>query len=157
MQRSISTGRPTDVDHNHRSVSTLDGQSIGELLRSLATDATHLVQQEFHLARTELKETSEHLSHAAVQLGVALVVGLAGAMALVAFLVIALGDVLNNYAVSALIIGVMLSVVAAIMLTRATRITKRRDVGLHDTAASLREDAHWAKKEVKAFKRELTA
>ena len=83
-------------------------------------------------------------------------------MALVAFLVIALGDVLNNYAisnyaVSALIVGVVLSVVAAVMLKRGSRVTKRRDVGLRDTAASLREDAQWAKKEVKAFKRELTA
>ena len=162
MQHSTNTGRPTGVDHNHRSVSTLDGQSTGELFRRLATDSAHLVQQQFQLARTELKETSEHLTHAAVQMGVALVVGLSGAMALVAFLVMALGDVLNNYAISsyaisALIVGVVLSVVAAVLLKRGSRVTKRRDVGLRDTAASLREDAQWAKKEVKAFKRELTA
>ena len=157
MQRSTSTERPTSVHNGQKPVPMLDASSIGELLRRLATDGTHLVQQEFQLARTELKETGEQLSHAAIQIGVALVVGLSGAMALVAFLVIALGDVLNNYALSALIVGVVLAVVAAMMLKRASSVTRRRDVGLHDTAASLREDAHWAKKEVKAFKRELTA
>ena len=158
MQRSNGTERRTDVDGSHDGpVASLDGSSIGELFRRLATDATHLVQQEFQLARTELKETSEQLSHAAVQIGVALVVGLSGALALVAFLVIALGDLINNYALSALIVGAVLSVVAAIMLKRASSVTRRPDVGLRDTAATLRDDAAWAKKEVKVFKRELTA
>lgn len=162
MQRSSRTERLTSVDNGQKPAPILDGSAIGELLRRLATDGTHLVQQEFQLARTELKETGEHLSHAAIQIGVALVVGLSGAMALVAFLVIALGDVLNNYAIStyalsALIVGVVLAVVAAIMFKRASSVTRRRDVGLRDSAASLREDANWAKKEVKAFKRELTA
>lgn len=162
MQHSTRTERPTGIDNGQKPVPILDGSSVGDLLRRLATDASHLVQQEFQLARTELKETGEHLSHAAIQTGVALVVGLSGAMALVAFLVIALGDVLNNYAISkyalsALIVGAVLTVVAAIMLKRASSVTRRRDVGLHDTASSLRDDARWAKEEVKAFKRELTA
>jgi uncharacterized membrane protein YqjE len=138
-------------------VRPLEEPSIGELFRRLAADSSHLFQQQFELAKTEVKETGARLSQSATQVGIAIGVGLSGVMALTAFLIVALGDLINNYAVSALIIGTVLCLTAGVLLKRAVSLMRKPDVGLPDTKATLREDARWANQEIKAFKRELTA
>ena len=158
MQRIANIERRDSIARAHNgAVRPLDEPSIGELFRRLTTDSSHLVQQQFELAKTELKETGTRLSQSATQVGIAAGVGLCGAMAITAFLVIGLGDLINNYTISALVVGVVFCVMAAVLAKRAVAIMRKPDVGLRDTAATLRDDARWAKQEIKEFKRELTA
>jgi uncharacterized membrane protein YqjE len=129
---------------------------LGELLKRLTTDAGDLVRAEVALAKTELRETGSALARDGAKVGVAAGLALAGALALTAFLVIALGALLDNYWLSALIVGVVLLAVGGLLLRSALADVKRRGVMPAQTAETLREDAQWAKAEARQVKRELT-
>ena len=132
-------------------------QSIGELFRQLTTDSSHLVRQEINLAKTELRETGTRLGQAGAKLGIALGMAIPGVLALTAFLVIGLGDLLNeNYWLSALIVGLAFLAIAATLARRA-KSALNEGIGVPETAGTLLEDALWAKEEAQAFKRQFTA
>jgi hypothetical protein len=80
---------------------------------------------------------------------------LCGALAVTAFLVIALGDLLNNYWLGALVVGLALLAVGGVLARNAVADLKRGVVP-EQTLGSLREDAAWAKQETREVKRELT-
>lgn len=130
---------------------------IGELLQRLTADAGLLVREEVDLAKTELRESAKRMGQAASKMGIAFALALPGMLAVAAFLIIALGDALNNYWLSALIVGVVFLGVAAILAGRAKAHIQRGKIGVAQTAETIRQDAQWAKAEVQAFKRELKA
>lgn len=132
-------------------------ESVGELFKRLSADSTHLMRQEINLAKAELKESSARVGTAASRLGVAVGIAIPGLLALTAFLVIGLGDLMDNYWASALIVAVVLLATAAVMAKRAIANLKEGSIGFPETAGTLREDAQWAKHEVQEFKREFTA
>jgi membrane protein len=132
-------------------------QSIGDLFRQLTTDSSHLIRQEINLAKTELRETGRSLGQAGTRLGIAIGVAIPGLLALTAFLIIGLGDLMNeNYWLSALIVGLAFLGIAAALAKRA-RAALKEGVGVPETAGTLREDAQWAKEEAREFKRQFTA
>jgi uncharacterized membrane protein YqjE len=132
-------------------------ESVGTLLKQISTDSTHLIQQEIALAKLELKESVAAAGKSAAQLGIAMGVAIPGMLSLVAFLVIGLGDLMNdNYWASALIVAVACLAIAAVLARRAISNLKGR-LGIPETTGTLRDDAAWAKREVQSFKRELTA
>ena len=130
--------------------------SLGELLKRLTTDTSDLVQQEVNLARAELRQAASTLASGATKIGIGVGLALAGALALTAFLIIALGALLNNYWLSALIIGIVFLAAGGLMARSAIAEVKRRGVLPVQSVASLREDAAWAKQETREVKRELT-
>ena len=146
-------------DHNGRAPTShpLDDASIGDLFRQLTSDASHLVQQEVHLAKAELKESVARVRTMVVGFAVAAALAIPGALALTAFLVIGLGALIGSYWASALIIGVVLMIAAVVLGRRAMSIVKDGKIGLPRTITSLAEDATWGKEELRAFKREMTA
>jgi uncharacterized membrane protein YqjE len=143
--------------HAHPVPRLQQDQSVGELFRRFTTDSSLLIRQELTLAKAELRETAAHVGNAASKLGVAVGIAIPGLMALTAFLVIGLGDLLDNYWLAALIVGVVMLAVAGVLAKRAIGLLKNGTLGVPETAGTLREDAHWAKEEVQAFKREFTA
>lgn len=135
----------------------LDDVSIGELFKRLTSDASLLVRQEISLAKVEVHESVAEVKAMAVKLAIAAALAIPGAIALTAFLVIALGDVINSYWASALIVGALLLGAAGLLAKQGTASVKTAKEKMQSTAASLGEGARWGKDEVKAFKRELTA
>lgn len=131
-------------------------ESVGALLKQISTDSTHLIQQEIALAKLEVRQTVSAVGKTAAQLGIAVGLAIPGMFALVAFLVIGLGDLIDNYWASALIVGVVFLAIAGILAKRAIGGLKG-NIGVPETTGTLRDDAAWAKQEVQAFKRELTA
>ena len=129
--------------------------SLGELFRRLTTDTSELVRQEISLARAEVRQVGSTLARDGTKLGIAVGLALCGALALTAFLVVAVGDLLNNYWLGALIVGVVLLAIGAVLAKNAIADAKRGIVPEH-TLGSLREDAAWAKQETREVKRELT-
>ena len=129
---------------------------IGDLLKRLTTDASDLVRAEMALAKAELRETGTALARDGAKIAVAGGLALAGALAITAFLVIALGALFNNYWLSALVVGVALLGVGGLLVRSAVADVKRRGVMPAQTVATLREDAQWAKDEARQVKRELT-
>lgn len=128
---------------------------LGELFKQLSNDASRLVRQEVALAKTELRESASVLGKDAAKVGVGAGVAIMGAFAMLAFAIIGLGDLLDNYWLSALIVGVVLLVIAAVLVKSATNDIKRRELKPVQTMETLRADAQWAKREAQALKRDL--
>ena len=130
--------------------------SLGELFSRLTTDTGDLVRQEVALARAEMREVGSTIARDGTRIGIALGLALAGTLALTAFLIVALGDLLDNYWLAALIVGVVLVAVGGVLARNAVNDIKRRSLKPEQTIDTLREDAAWAKAEASAVKRELT-
>jgi len=135
----------------------LDDASIGELFKQLTSDASMLVRQEISLATAEVKESATQVKNMATKLAIAAAFAIPGVIAFTAFLVIALGQAIDSYWASALIVGVIFIGTAGILARQAMAKVTNGKVGLTRTATSLGEDARWGKEELRAFKRELTA
>jgi uncharacterized membrane protein YqjE len=131
--------------------------SIGELFGQLSSDASRLIQSEVALAKAELRETTSMLVKDAAKVGVAAALGLLGALAATAFLIIGLGDLLDNYWASALLVTIVYLAVAGFLAKSAMNEIKSRGVKPEETLATLREDASWAKREAQSLKRDLTS
>ena len=130
--------------------------SLGDLFRRLTSDTSELVRQEIALAKTELRETGSTLARDGQRLGIAAGLALAGALALTAFLVILLGDLLDNYWLAALIVGVVFLGIGAVLAKNAIADVKKHGLAPRETVGTLKEDAAWAKQEARQVKRELT-
>lgn len=158
---SAGTVRPYRANggngHPHPVPRLAEDQSVGDLFRRFTNDSSLLIRQELTLAKLELKETGARAGQAAAKLGVAVGVAIPGLLALTAFLVIGLGDLIDNYWLSALIVGVVMLAIAGTLAKKAIRTFSDGSLGIPQTAGTLREDAQWAKEEIQAFKREFTA
>ena len=131
--------------------------SIGELFGQLSTDASRLIQQEMALAKAELRETASMLARDAAKFGVAAVLGLLGALAATAFLIVGIGDLLDNYWASALLVTIVYLAAAGFLAKSAANDIKTRGVKPEETLRTLKEDADWAKREAQALKRDWTS
>lgn len=136
---------------------TDDEVPIGELFRRLSQDASALVRDEIALAKVEMRETVKGYTRDAAKLGLAAGIGLVGALALTAFLVVGLGDLINNYWLSALIVSVAFLATAAVMAKGALEHMKRSSLAPQETVRTLKQDQQWAKHEAQEFKRQLKA
>jgi hypothetical protein len=160
MDRPLDRALPGAAVHDGNGrfhLHPVEEPSIGELFKRLSADASHLVQQEIGLAKAELGETARRLGRTAAKLAVAAGIAIPGALAITAFLVIALGDAIGSYWAGALIVGAALLGTAAIMVRRALRALREEPIGAPTTAQTLREDARWAKEQLRTFRREVTA
>jgi uncharacterized membrane protein YqjE len=128
---------------------------IGELLKRFGQDAGTLVKQEITLAKLELRESVKSLAKDAGKIGVAAGLGLFGGFAFLAFVIVGLGDLINNYWLSSLIVAVLLLGTAAMMARGALANMKRNSLAPEETVQTLKEDQRWAKREVQDFKQSL--
>ena len=88
--------------------------SIGELVQRLSQQTATLVRQEMHLAQAELKEKGKRAGIGAGLFGAAGVVALAAFGALVAALILAVGEFVAMW-ISAFIVTGALAVIAGVM------------------------------------------
>ena len=131
--------------------------SLGELFKQLSTDTGELIRQEAALAKTEMREVGSTLARDGAKIGVAAGLGLVGAMALTAFLVITLGDLFgDSYWLSALLVGLVALAVAAMLGRNAVSDIRSRGVKPQQTIATLREDGDWASQQARELKHDLT-
>jgi uncharacterized membrane protein YqjE len=128
---------------------------IGELLKRFGQDAATLVKQEITLAKLELRESAKSLVKDAGRIGAAAGLGLFGAFAFLAFVIVGLGDLINNYWLSALIVAVLLLGAAAVLAKGALASLKKNSLAPQETVQTLKDDQRWAKREVQDFKQSL--
>lgn len=127
---------------------------IGELFRQLSDDASRLIRQEMTLAKVEVRQSVSEVGKGAARIGIAAALALLGGIAAVAFLIIGLGALIDNYWLSALIVSGVLFAIAAIMGKGAMNHLQADALKPTDTIETLRDDADWAKREIDAVKRE---
>jgi MFS family permease len=123
--------------------------SIGELVQRLSQQTATLVRQEMHLAQAELKEKGKRAGIGAGLFGAAGVVALAALGALVAGLILALGEAVDMW-ISAFIVTGGLALVAGIMalvgkgqVAQATPPKPERAIeSVQADVAEIKESAH---------------
>jgi len=111
-----------------------ESPSTGELVRRLSEDVSRLVRGELRLAKAEMTQKGKRAGRGAGLFGGAGAMAFYGGAALVAAAILALALVLPGWA-SALVIGVLLLIVAAVLgvfgkgqVSRATPPTPRRAI-----------------------------
>jgi len=135
---------------------SFDGdQSLGALFSQLANDSTTLIRQEIALAKAEVRQSVRQTTNGAAKLGAAAAMATVGALVLTAFLVLLLGDLLDNYWLSALIVGVVFLLIGGILAMSGMRKLKAVQLAPENTLATLREDKAWAQSELQQVKRDL--
>jgi uncharacterized membrane protein YqjE len=128
---------------------------VGDLLKRLGQDTSTLVKQEITLAKLEMRESVKGLAKDAGKLGAAAGLGLFGGFAFLAFVIVALGDLINNYWLSALIVAVLLLGAAAVLARGAMNHMKKNSLAPQETVQTLKEDQRWAQREAQQFKQAM--
>jgi hypothetical protein len=130
--------------------------SLGELFKQLAQDSSTLIKQEVALAKTELTSSLSRAAVDATMLTIWGGVAMVGALVLVAFLVVGLGDLIDSYWLSALIVGLLFMIVGGALAVSYLNKLKHMEMKPDATIQTLKEDKQWAQAEVQQVKRDLT-
>lgn len=123
-------------------------RSIGELFADLAGETATLVRQEVALAKVELSNKASRMGKNAGRLAVGGAIAYAALLAFLAAVIILLGNVVPLWA-AALIVAVVVGIIAAVMISNAMTALKQADLTPRQTVETLKEDAAWAKQQVK--------
>jgi uncharacterized membrane protein YqjE len=120
-------------------------QSIGELVKDLASETSTLVRQEIDLAKAEMTERGKRAGKGAGVLGAAALVGLLAAGALTACLIAALDEAMPTW-LAALIVTVVYGAIAAVLaMTGRKQIREAAPPVPEQAIDSVKEDVQWAK------------
>jgi len=123
-------------------------RSIGELFSELASETGILVRQEIALAKVEFTQKATRIGRNVGYLVLGGAVAYAALLALLAALIILLAAVMPPWT-AALVVAVLVGIVGAILISKALAALKKTDVAPRQTVETLKEDAQWAKQQMK--------
>ena len=123
-------------------------RSMPEILEDIASNLTQMVQAEFRLAKSELKEGAERAAGPGATVGAGVVLAFYGLGILLLAAVYALSLVIAGW-LAALIVGGVLAIVAGILIAAGTAKLRRVNLAPDKTIRTLREDLQWAKQQIK--------
>jgi xanthine/uracil permease len=127
-----------------------DGErSLGDLFAELSRETTTLVRQEVALAKTELTQKATRAGKDVGFLAVGGAVAYAGLLAFVAACILALHLIVHLWWLSAAIIAVVVLAIGYLLVRQGLDRLRRADLAPTQTAESLKQDAVWAKEQVK--------
>ncbi|MBV9791409.1 MAG: phage holin family protein [Chloroflexi bacterium] len=123
-----------------------DTRSLGELFSELANETTMLVRQEIQLARTEMTQKATRAGKDVGMIGAGGALAYAGLLALIAALIIGLGELIPLW-LSALIVGLVVVGVGYMLIQRGLTALKQIDPVPQQTIQTLQEDKEWVKEQ----------
>jgi uncharacterized membrane protein YqjE len=123
-------------------------RSVPEILEDIASNLTQIVQAEFRLAKTELKEGAEKAARPGAALGAGVALAFYGLGFLLLAAVYALSLVMAGW-LATLIVGGALTVAAGILIGAGSTKLKRVNLTPDKTIRTLEEDGQWAKQQIK--------
>lgn len=126
-----------------------DDRSLGQLFGDLSRQLGTLVQKEIELAKTEMTTRVTTVGRDAAMLGAggALAYGaLLIALVAVALLLVELGV---TPWLAFLLVALVVGVIAALLIQRGRAELQKTDLAPRATIETLKEDAEWAKQQVK--------
>ncbi len=126
-----------------------DERSLGELFGDLARDMGVLVRQEVGLATTEMTHKATNVAQHVAMIAVGGFVAYAGLLAILAALIIGLAAAGLQWWQAALLVGVVVAVIGAVLVQRGLGALKQADLTPRDTLDTLKEDTQWAKDRMK--------
>ena len=123
-------------------------RSVAEILENIASNLTQLVQAEFRLAKSEVKEGAEKVAGPGATLGAGMVLAFYGLGFLLLAAVYALSLVMAGW-LATLIVGGVLVAAAGILIGAGSAKLRRVNLAPDRTMRSLEEDLQWAKQQTK--------
>ncbi len=123
-------------------------RSIGELFSELASETSTLIRQEIELAKVEFTQKAKTIGLNLGFLVAGGAVAYAAFLALLAALIILLAHVMPWW-LAALVVAVVVGIVAAVLISKALTSLKKTEVAPRQTVETLKEDAQWAKQQMK--------
>jgi len=127
---------------------TPDSRSIGELLSDLTREVSALVRDEVNLAKTELSQKAAGVTKHLGGIAIGGVLALTGLWALQYALITALAEVMPLWAAS-LLVGVIVIGVGGALVMKGVNALKAENLAPQQTIETLKEDAQWAKQQIK--------
>jgi uncharacterized membrane protein YqjE len=121
-----------------------ESKSFGELLRQLSSDSVALLRDELDLAKQEMREKVKTLVSGLITLAIGAMIGQIAFIILCAAAVIKLAE-FTGFGISALIIGVGLSLLAVIITLWGLRQIRRMNFKPEKTIQSLKDGKKWLK------------
>jgi hypothetical protein len=125
-----------------------DERSIGELFAELARETSTLVRQEVQLAKTEMTQKVTSAGKDAGMIGAGGALAYAGLLAVLAAVIIGLGQLIPMW-LSALIVGLVVIGVGYMLVQQGLNALKRIDPTPRQTMETLKEDTEWAKEQTR--------
>ncbi|MBX7174541.1 MAG: phage holin family protein [Pyrinomonadaceae bacterium] len=124
-----------------------DDRSIGELFNELAGEAGNLIRQEINLAKAELISKAVKIQQNLGLLGLGLAFGLVSFLTLTMAVILILSIFMPLW-LSALIVGFILAITAAVISFSAIQRLKETNPMPKETIATIKEDTQWLKKQI---------
>jgi hypothetical protein len=130
--------------NQHEGETNASRESFGELLSQLANTSAALIRDQIELAKEEMRENLARIRSGLVTVAVSAVIGLLALFTLCAAAVIGLG-ILIGAGMAALVIGLGLAAVGAVIAASGIRRLKRARLKPKETVRSLKENKEWLK------------
>lgn len=125
-----------------------DERSLGDLFAELANETTTLVRQEIQLAKAEMTQKATSAGRDAGMVGAGGALAYAGLLALIAAVIIGLGEFIPMW-LSALIVGIVVVGIGYLLIQRGLSALKRINPTPQQTIQTLKEDKEWAKEQTR--------
>ncbi|MDP9351198.1 MAG: phage holin family protein [Chloroflexota bacterium] len=125
-----------------------DDRSLGELFAELTKETTTLVRQEVQLAKTEMSQKATEVSKDVGFLAAGGALAYAGLLAIIAGVVLALGEFIPLW-VSALLVGLVVVGIGYYLVQKGLKALKQVSPAPEQTIQTLKEDKEWAKDQTK--------
>jgi uncharacterized membrane protein YqjE len=131
-------------ERKHLDAPSVPRESVVQLLGDLASQSASLIQDEVALAKQELREKVESMQSTLVMIAVGALIALVAMASLCTALILALNEYLERWA-SALLVGVILSIIAGAMIALGIKRLKQLSLKPEKTLESLEENKEWLK------------
>jgi xanthine/uracil permease len=125
-----------------------DERSLGDLFSDLSRETTTLVRQEVQLAKAELTQSATEAARGIGMLVAGGAVAYAGLFFLLLAIVFGLIDAGWDAWLSALVVGLVVVAIGAVLVLRARESLKPANLAPQKTVETLKEDAAWAKEQI---------
>ena len=125
-----------------------DERSLGDLFSDLSRETTTLVRQEVQLAKAELTQSATEVARGIGMLLAGGAVAYAGLLFLLLAIVFGLIQAGWDAWVSALVVGLAVVAIGAILVLRARESLKPANLAPRRTVETLKEDQEWAKEQI---------
>jgi len=125
-----------------------DERSLGDLFSDLSRETTTLVRQEVQLAKAELTQSATEAARGIGMMVAGGAVAYAGLLFLLLAIVFGLIEAGWDAWLSALVVGLVVVAVGAILVLRARESLKPANLAPRRTVETLKEDQEWAKEQI---------
>jgi xanthine/uracil permease len=125
-----------------------DERSLGDLFSDLSRETTTLVRKEVQLAKAELTQSATEAARGIGMLVAGGAVAYAGLLFLLLAIVYGLIEAGWDAWLSALVVGLVVVAIGAILVLRARESLKPANLAPRRTVETLKEDQEWAKEQI---------